>query len=161
MIDAHTFARLLEAAEQRRVGFYFRRARRTGGPGRPRMLAPGKPRLGVLLAQVATGLIGDDEIAFTGPLNRFVETGRGLAATSYHKGIGQWLLIALAALHIGAVMYYLLKKRSNLILPMIHGDKLLSRDIPPSRDDTGSRLIALVLFALCSAFVAWIVSLGG
>jgi cytochrome b len=54
----------------------------------------------VLLAQVATGLVGDDEIAFTGPLNRFVSTSRGLAATWYHKAVGQWLLVGLIVLHL-------------------------------------------------------------
>lgn len=33
-----------------------------------------------LLAQVATSLIGDDETAFTGPLNKFVSTATGLTA---------------------------------------------------------------------------------
>ena len=39
----------------------------------------------VLLAQVATGLMGDDEIAFTGPLNRFVSSASGRARTWYRK----------------------------------------------------------------------------
>ena len=33
--------------------------------------------LAVLLAQVATGLVSDDEISFTGPLNRFVSSAQG------------------------------------------------------------------------------------
>jgi branched-subunit amino acid ABC-type transport system permease component len=32
-----------------------------------------------LITQVTTGLVGDDEIAFTGPLNRFIATDLGLA----------------------------------------------------------------------------------
>ncbi|MBC7601128.1 MAG: cytochrome b/b6 domain-containing protein [Ramlibacter sp.] len=117
--------------------------------------------LAVLLVQVATGLVGDDEIAFTGPLNKFVESSQGLAATSYHKRIGQWLIVALAVLHIGAVLYYLWKKRDNLIRPMLVGDKTMGRVVASSRDDIASRLVALVVFAVCGGFVGWMVSLGG
>ena len=117
--------------------------------------------LAVLLAQVGTGLVGDDEISFTGPLNRFVESGKGLAATWYHKRIGQWLVLALVALHIGAVLYYLFRKKDNLVAAMIGGDKLLERAAPESRDTAGTRVMALVVLGICGAAVAWLVSLGG
>jgi cytochrome b len=115
----------------------------------------------VLLAQVATGLVGDDEIAFTGPLNRFVKASTGLAATSYHKAVGQWLLVALVVLHVGAIVYYRVKKGDNLVRPMVVGDKELATAAKPSRDDAVARVAALVLAAVCAALVAWIVSLGG
>ncbi|MEP6825882.1 MAG: cytochrome b/b6 domain-containing protein, partial [Ramlibacter sp.] len=117
--------------------------------------------LAFLLAQVATGLVSDDEIAFTGPLNRFVATGKGLAATWYHKQVGQWVLVALVVLHIVAVLYYLRRKKDNLIRPMIYGDKAVSHDAPSSRDDTGSRVTAVVVFGASCSLVYWLVSLGG
>ena len=117
--------------------------------------------LAFLLAQVATGLIGDDEIAFTGPLNKFVETSKGLAATWYHKRVGQWVILGLVVLHIAAVLYYLWKKNDNLIKPMLHGDKQLGSTVAPSRDDAASRLVALGLFGLCAGAVTWLVKLGG
>jgi cytochrome b len=116
--------------------------------------------LTILLAQVFTGLVGDDEISFTGPLNRFVETSKGLAATWYHKRVGQWLILGLVLLHIAAVLYYLWKKKNNLIGPMLHGDKPVAA-ARASRDDTASRLVALVVFAASSGAVAWMVKLGG
>lgn len=116
--------------------------------------------LAVLLTQVATGLIGDDESAFTGPLNRFVATGKGLAATWYHKRVGQWLLLALVLLHIGAVLFYLLRRKENLINAMIGGDKLVDRPAPESRDTAGTRLLALALLVACGAAVGLLVSLG-
>src|SRR4051812_336619 len=70
--------------------------------------------LAVLLAQAGTGLFTDDEIAFQGPLNRFVSTSKGLAATWYHKAVGQWLLVALVVLHVAAILFYLWKKNENL-----------------------------------------------
>ena len=114
----------------------------------------------VLLAQVATGLIGDDESAFTGPLNRFVASATGLRATWYHKSVGQWLLAALVVLHIVAVLWYLRRKRQNLVRPMIVGDKELPAPAKPSRDDLASRLVALAVVVVCAALVAWLVSLG-
>lgn len=117
--------------------------------------------LAVLLAQVATGLIGDDEISFTGPLNRFVQSSQGLAATWYHKRVGQWLLLALVLLHIAAVLYYLFRRKDNLIRPMIGGDKLLDRPVAESRDTAGTRMLALAVLAACGAIVTWLVRLGG
>lgn len=114
----------------------------------------------VLLAQVGTGLVGDDEISFTGPLNRLVSTSKGLAATWYHKQIGQWLLIALVVIHIAAVLFYLLRKRQNLIRPMISGDKEVATQTRSSRDDAVSRFVALVLVALTGGFVWWLVQFG-
>lgn len=114
----------------------------------------------VLLAQVATGLVSDDEISFTGPLNRFVASSKGLAATWYHKEVGQWLVIGLVVLHVAAVLFYLWKKRENLVRPMLVGDKVLPRAVQPSRDDLASRMVALALFAACAGAVAWLAGLG-
>ena len=105
--------------------------------------------LAFLLIQVGTGLVGDDEISFTGPLNRFVDTAKGLAATWYHKRVGQWVIVGLVVLHVAAVLFYLWKKRDNLIGPMLHGDKVLAGAVAPSRDDMASRMTALVVLAAC------------
>jgi cytochrome b len=113
----------------------------------------------LLLAQVATGLVGDDEIAFTGPLNPFVSTSTGLSATWYHKNIGQWLLLAVVLVHLAAIAYYRVRKRQDLVGPMIDGDKELAHDAPSARDDLASRLVALVVLLLAGAAVAWLVSL--
>ena len=117
--------------------------------------------LAVLLAQVATGLVGDDEISFTGPLNRFVSTSRGLAATWYHKRVGQWLIVALVLLHIGAVLFYLTRRKENLIRPMIVGDKTVAGTVPESRDTGGSRLFALAILLVCAVAVWLLVRWGG
>lgn len=115
----------------------------------------------VLTVQLGTGLVGDDEIANIGPLNRFVETSTGLAATAWHKSWGQWLVIALAALHVVAVLYYLWRKRIDLVRPMVGGDKVLPAGTPASADALPQRLLALVLALLCAALVAWVVQFGG
>jgi cytochrome b len=114
----------------------------------------------VLAAQVATGLIGDDEIAFTGPLNRFVATASGLRATWYHKSIGQWLLVALVVLHVAAVLFYLLKKRQNLVRPMLTGDKEVETQAISARDDARTRVAALVIIAIAAGIVVWVARFG-
>lgn len=114
----------------------------------------------VLLAQVGTGLVSDDEISFTGPLNRFVAASKGLAATWYHKEVGQWLVIGLVVLHVAAILFYLLRKGDNLVRPMLTGDKQVAEATRSSRDDAAVRILAAVLLAVCAAAVTWLVSLG-
>ena len=115
--------------------------------------------LGLLMLQVGTGLVADDEIAYQGPLNRFASADTVSAATSWHKSWGQWILLTLVALHIVAIVFYLVKKRINLVRPMLHGDKALPADTPASADATAQRLLALVLLALCAALAGWVGSL--
>ncbi len=114
--------------------------------------------LAVLFAQVGSGLLSDDEIAFAGPLTRFVSGATVNLATNYHKNIGKWIILGLVVLHIAAIAYYFWRKH-NLIKPMLHGDKQLEVAVLPSRDDAASRISALVIFGICGAFVAWISSL--
>jgi cytochrome b len=116
--------------------------------------------LAVLAVQVGTGLVGDDEIAHVGPLNRFVASATALAATAWHKGFGQWIILSLVALHLAALALYAWRGR-NLVAPMVHGDKILPAGTPASDDALAIRLRALVL-ALASAAAVWaVVRLGG
>ncbi|GAB3477170.1 cytochrome b/b6 domain-containing protein [Polaromonas eurypsychrophila] len=114
--------------------------------------------LGILLAQVGSGMLSDDEIAFAGPLTRFVSNASVSLATNYHKNIGKWILLALVLLHIAAIVFYLWRKH-NLVGAMLHGDKELVTRVPPSRDDAASRTAALVVLAACGALVFWISTL--
>jgi cytochrome b len=114
-----------------------------------------------LALQVATGLVADDEIANIGPLNRFVSSALAGQATHWHKDYGQWILLALVALHIAAILYYLLGKKQNLVRPMIVGDKTLPAGTPAASDNTTTRLLALVLAVLCAGGAAWVARLGG
>ncbi len=116
--------------------------------------------LAILALQVASGLVADDEITASGPLTRFVSGATVSLATGWHTAQGKWIVIALLALHVLAVLYYVLIKRHRLVRPMISGDKLVAYGrAAPSRDDAASRLLALVVFAVCAVFAAWIASL--
>lgn len=109
--------------------------------------------LAVLLLQVSSGLMSDDEISNTGPLSRFVSSFIVNNATNYHKNIGKFILIGLVVLHVAAIFFYLLKKKENLIRPMVSGDKQLLMPMPPARDDARSRALALFLFSCSVAMV--------
>jgi len=117
--------------------------------------------LAVLAAQVATGLFADDEIATTGPLNRFVTANVASLLTHWHKDFGQRIIMVLVLLHVGAIVFYLLRLRRNLVGPMLSGDKVLEPGVPPAVDSARSRLLALALVAGAAAGVAWLVTLGG
>jgi cytochrome b len=90
--------------------------------------------IGVVGLQVATGLVADDEIANIGPLNRFVSGDTVSQATGWHKEYGQWLIIGLVVLHVAAIVYYLVRKKLNLVRPMVVGDKPLPAGTPSSAD---------------------------
>ena len=108
----------------------------------------------LLIVQVATGLVADDEIATTGPLNRFVSSALAGRASAWHASGGQWLVYLLVAAHIGAVLYYLRRKKTDLIQPMLRGDKMLPAGTPASRDGAGTRLLAVAI-ALATVLAAW------
>ncbi len=114
--------------------------------------------LGFLVAQVGTGLLSDDEIAFAGPLTRFVSNATVSLTTNYHKNIGKWVLLALVVLHIAAIIYYL-RRKHNLVGAMLHGDKELVAPAPPSRDDTVSRVAAVLILAVCGGVAYWVSTL--
>ena len=117
--------------------------------------------LGILALQVATGLFADDEIANTGPLVTYVSSATSSLATGWHKNYGQWIIIGLVALHVGAIAFYWFRRRQNLVAPMWHGDKHLGGDVPVAVDDGRSRTIALAILVVCALGVAAVVRLGG
>ena len=120
--------------------------------------------LGFLAVQVATGLVANDDIAFQGPLYAFVSGDRSVQATSWHRDYGKWILIGLIVLHVLAIVFYLLRKHTNLIRPMITGDKAVPpapADAPPSADSVGTRVLALVVGAACAGLAIWVSRLGG
>lgn len=115
--------------------------------------------MGVLLAQVGSGLVADDEIASTGPLYRYVSGDTALAATAWHTGDGKRLLLGLIALHVLAVVAHQWRGHA-LIGPMLGGDRWLPAGTPGSADGVAQRLRALVLAAACGFAAWWIGRLG-
>jgi cytochrome b len=112
-----------------------------------------------LTSQLATGLIADDEISFTGPWAHFVSNNLSLSATWYHKEVGKKILLLLVVIHIVAVLYHLYRKKNNLIRPMITGDKILPIETRDSNDRWRQRLLALIITVACAGLVRMLISI--
>lgn len=115
--------------------------------------------LSILLLQVFSGFISDDEIANAGPWTAFVPADWVELATEYHSEVGKVILILLIALHVGTVLYYKRFKNDDLITPMITGDKVLQSETPASRDTQTSRLFALGVLLGCAYVVYRLVNI--
>lgn len=100
-----------------------------------------------LLAQVGTGLMSDDEIAFSGPLTHLVSNATVQLATFYHADVGKWVLLGLVLLHLAAIVFYQ-RRKHRLLGAMLHGDKELAVAVPSSRDDAVTRMVAVLVLAL-------------
>ena len=115
--------------------------------------------LSVLLLQVFSGFMSDDEIASTGPWTALVPADWVELATAYHSDIGKVLLILLISLHVGTVLYYKRIKHDDLITPMLTGDKVFTTEVQASRDTRTSRLFALGVLVGCAYVVYRLVNL--
>ena len=77
----------------------------------------------LLLAQAGTGLIADDEIAFSGPFAASVPGSWSALATWYHKTVGKPAILGMIGLHLCAMFYYVIVLRIPLIGAMLGGDR--------------------------------------
>jgi len=78
--------------------------------------------LGLLAAQVASGLFSNDDIAFTGPLYDLAGKALSNRLTAVHHLLSK-VLYLLVALHLGAIAFYGLVRGQNLLRPMLTGRK--------------------------------------
>jgi cytochrome b len=102
--------------------------------------------LALLAAQVGTGLFGNDEISFTGPLFALVEERVAGQLTGLHKQLA-YLLFLLMALHVLAILAYLVVKKDNLVKPMVSGWKEVRSGASASKASRGALLSALSIAA--------------
>jgi cytochrome b len=116
--------------------------------------------LALLTAQVGSGLFADDEIASAGPLVKFVSAATSSTLSTWHTTFGQWTIATLVLLHVAAIVVYRLRRGRDLVTPMLVGDKWLPAGVPAATDSVATRVLALLLVALCAAGVAWLVALG-
>jgi cytochrome b len=103
--------------------------------------------LTVLLVQAGTGLFANDDIATEGPLYKWVSKATSDWITEVHE-FNAGIIVALIVLHLAAVLFHLIYKRDNLLVPMFTGDtQCNAADDPP-----GMR--PLWLAAVTAAFAA-------
>jgi cytochrome b len=116
--------------------------------------------LGIVLVQAVSGLFTDDEIAFAGPLSKYMGESTVKLMNSIHAN-NHVLVYGIVALHLLAILYYQIIKKNNLLGPMLHGDKdivqgeknLPGTEIIASKDNTKIRLLAvLILIVLIGLF---------
>ncbi|HLU01187.1 MAG TPA: cytochrome b/b6 domain-containing protein [Advenella sp.] len=142
----------------RRIAAYLRATTRTVGHnplGAWSVLA-------MLLAfgvQAASGLFASDDILFEGPLS---DTDPALSRflNSVHH-TSEWVLIALVALHLCAIVYYSVFRRQPMIRAMVTGDlpveRLADAKMPArSQDNAATATLAAIVLLVCAAFVFWL-----
>lgn len=112
--------------------------------------------LAVLLVQTATGLFAVDLDAFeAGPFSDRVSFDTGRRIAEWHE-LSFRVLQALVALHVLAVLFYLVWKRTNLIGPMFTGERALPHD--PGL--AGAPVRSLVVGVVLAVAIAWALSKG-
>ena len=109
--------------------------------------------LGLIGAQASLGLVTDDDIYTTGPLRNMVESRTAFTATSYHSLIST-VILWMIGLHIAAIAFYTLVKRSPLLRTFIKGS---AENQPKSIQPRPWYWIALSVIA-AAAPVLWIFS---
>lgn len=112
----------------------------------------------VVLMQAIAGLFANDDIAFDGPLVRFISKELSDKVTWFHTEINANVIYALVGLHVTAILYYYLRRKQNLLMPMITGDALSPLEAPAAKDNASTRLLALALLAVAAATVYVVVS---
>ncbi len=120
-----------------------------------------------LSVQVVTGLFVDDEIAFQGPLAKYVSNSVVSFLSQIHEG-NQGVIYILITIHIAAIWYYNKFKGENLIKPMISGDKEIdpseeAKYLPAdlgraSKDGALQRGLALLLLSVIAVTVGYFIS---
>ena len=102
--------------------------------------------LGLLTAQVLTGLVANDDIAFRGPLFELVGNDWSNRLTGLHHLLANGL-IALIGLHLAAIAFYGHVKKQRLIKPMLTGWK----ESAEGESATGGGFLALVVAVALAA----------
>jgi cytochrome b len=113
-----------------------------------------------LLVQTMSGLFADDEIFTTGPLAGKVSGEVVSFMTWVHDGNFN-LLLALAAVHVTAVLLYRFVLRDNLIRPMITGRKVVPADTGVEGVRFAASWLAVLLSLLAAAAVYGLVFVYG
>jgi len=102
----------------------------------------------LLLLQAGTGLFTyDDTNNLEGPLAKLLKTGTSEFITTIHR-YNFYVLLAVIAAHVAAVLFYLFYKSENLVKPMFTGEKLV---LP---GQTGGHIAGMGLAAALMALVA-------
>ena len=113
--------------------------------------------LALLILQVSLGLFSQDTDGIeAGPLSFHVAYETADSAREWHELVFN-LILAAIALHVAAILYYLLAKRENLVGPMVTGRKTVPAGV--EAPVMASPWKALICAAVALA-ITWWISLG-
>jgi cytochrome b len=110
--------------------------------------------LGLLAVQAVTGLFGNDDIAFSGPLAGRVDESLSRWMTGIHHQVADASLVFLG-LHVLAIVFYTVVKKDKLVGPMVTGHKVTDE----GESTRGGGWLALAT-ALSAAAIAVAVATG-
>lgn len=111
--------------------------------------------LASLLVQAVSGLFADDEIMTTGPLWKYVSEDTARLFNVIHE-TNAVVLLSLICVHLAAILFYLLRKKENLITPMFTGNKHVSEASVESLRPLEGTLRALIVLLICAG-ITWAV----
>jgi cytochrome b len=114
--------------------------------------------LTLLLLECVTGLFSTRRHVVDGPLRHLVDDGFSRVLTIIHSGTFN-VLMALVIVHICAAFFYLLRKRENLIFPLITGRADLSAEVAAQERSLASLYFAVAVLVIAGLFVWGITSL--
>jgi len=109
----------------------------------------------LLCVEIGLGLfVSDEDGIYCGSLSHFISYDSARILAHRHETLF-YILLGFVALHIAAILYYLIVKRDNLVTPMVTGVR------PSTADDAAMIAAPLWRFLLAAALAAgltWIVS---
>ena len=116
--------------------------------------------IAALGVQAATGLfLVQEDYGFAGPLSRFVSGAVSSRMGSIHEA-NFWVIAALVAMHLAAIVAHAVLWRENLVAAMVSGVKRIPAPFAVAAGRPGGWVGLLVAVAIAVAVVAVLVTLG-
>ena len=113
--------------------------------------------LGLMIAEVGLGLFTQDVDGIeAGPLAQYISYETADWAREWHEFLFN-VILGVVALHVLAILFYLVAKRDNLVGPMITGRKRFDEPVEAPRMASAANALVGILL---SAAITWFVSKG-
>ncbi|MBS0319765.1 MAG: cytochrome b/b6 domain-containing protein [Proteobacteria bacterium] len=112
--------------------------------------------LAALATQAVLGLFANDEAGSNGPLERYISDDLSNTLSGWHVKLW-WLIVALAVIHVAAVVYHRVRFRDGLTRAMFTGRKDLPAGAADPQHAATPWLRVVVIAAVCFAAM-WLVN---
>lgn len=108
--------------------------------------------LALMLGQTLTGLYVGNDISDEGPLTEYVSAPAANLIEAMHDLIIWYALVIAVAIHVLAILAYLVVKRENLITPMVTGRKIVATSIRPPPIQRWPRALFILACSIVAAY---------